>query len=86
MTEPPGTVEICESFKAIGIDISEHELRTFERALYERGLNIAARRTHPVDISPDGTAPVSGTATQSGGDGTVSAAHESARSAQSLKK
>lgn len=35
------TVPLCESFKAIGIDISEEELRKFEQALYERGLNIA---------------------------------------------
>jgi hypothetical protein len=35
------TVGLCESFKAIGIDISEADLRKFEQALYERGLNVA---------------------------------------------
>lgn len=37
------TVPLCESFKAIGIDISEDDLRKFEQALYERGLNVAPR-------------------------------------------
>lgn len=37
------TVGLCESFKAIGIDISEADLRKFERALYDRGLNVAPR-------------------------------------------
>ncbi len=40
-----GTIEVttalCESFKEIGIDISEIGLRRFEKALYERGLNVA---------------------------------------------
>jgi hypothetical protein len=35
------TVGLCESFKAIGIDVSEADLRRFEQALYERGLNVA---------------------------------------------
>jgi hypothetical protein len=35
------TVPLCEAFKEIGIDISEQDLRKFERALYERGLNVA---------------------------------------------
>lgn len=45
------TVGICESFREIGIDISESDLKRFERALYERGLNIAPRAqpTHPAD-------------------------------------
>lgn len=38
------TVGLCESFKAIGIDISEADLRKFERALFERGLNVAPLR------------------------------------------
>jgi hypothetical protein len=44
------TVGLCESFKAIGIDISEADLRKFEQALYERGLNVAPRaaRAEPV--------------------------------------
>lgn len=37
------TVGICEAFKAIGIDISEADLDKFEKALYERGLNVAPR-------------------------------------------
>ncbi len=37
------TVGICESLKVIGIDISEADLRKFEKALYERGLNVAPR-------------------------------------------
>lgn len=41
------TVGICESFKMIGIDISEVDLRRFEAALYERGLNVAPRRAPP---------------------------------------
>lgn len=43
------TVGLCESFKAIGIDISEADLRKFEQALYERGLNVA-----PLEHEPDG--------------------------------
>lgn len=35
------TVSLCESFAEIGIDISEADLNRFERALYERGLNVA---------------------------------------------
>jgi hypothetical protein len=35
------TVPLCESFKVIGIDISEQDLRSFEAALYQRGLNVA---------------------------------------------
>lgn len=43
------TVGICESFKAIGIDISEADLRKFEQALYDRGLNVAPRaKAEPV--------------------------------------
>lgn len=37
------TVPLCEAFKAIGIDISEADLKKFEQALYERGLNVAPR-------------------------------------------
>jgi len=37
------TVPLCEAFKEIGIDISESDLRRFEKALYERGLNVAPR-------------------------------------------
>ncbi len=37
------TVGLCEAFKEIGIDISETDLRRFEKALYERGLNVAPR-------------------------------------------
>lgn len=37
------TVGLCESFKTIGIDISEADLKRFERALYEHGLNVAPR-------------------------------------------
>lgn len=43
------TVPLCESFKKIGIDISEDDLRQFEKALYERGLNVAPRAL-PHDI------------------------------------
>ena len=39
------TVGICEAFKEIGIDISEEDLKKFEKALYERGLNVAPRVT-----------------------------------------
>lgn len=35
------TVRICESFAAIGIAISEEQLRKFEKALFERGVNFA---------------------------------------------
>lgn len=37
------TVGICESFRVIGIDISQEDLRKFEQALYVRGLNVAPR-------------------------------------------
>lgn len=37
------TVPLCESFAAIGIDISEEQLRKFEGALFARGLNVAWR-------------------------------------------
>lgn len=37
------TVPLCEAFKAIGIDISEADLKRFEKALYDRGLNVAPR-------------------------------------------
>lgn len=37
------TVGLCEAFKEIGIDISQDELQRFERALYDRGLNVAPR-------------------------------------------
>lgn len=51
------TVGICESFKAIGIDISEDDLRRFEQALYEHGLNVAPLAITRDDIEsphPDG--------------------------------
>lgn len=50
------TVGICESFKEIGIDISEEDLRRFEKALYERGLNIA-----PLAQGSDGQSATGGT-------------------------
>lgn len=37
------TVPLCEAFREIGIDISELDLRRFEKALYARGLNVAPR-------------------------------------------
>lgn len=37
------TVGLCEAFKEIGISISQTDLRKFEKALYERGLNVAPR-------------------------------------------
>lgn len=37
------TVGLCESFRTIGVDISEADLRKFEQALYEHGLNVAPR-------------------------------------------
>lgn len=49
------TVGICEAFREIGIDISEADLKTFERALYERGLNVAPR-TNPAKSDPVGDA------------------------------
>lgn len=42
------TVPLCESFREIGIDISAADLRKFERALYDRGLNIAPRMNPPL--------------------------------------
>lgn len=42
------TVPLCESFREIGIDISAADLKKFERALYERGLNIAPRMNPPL--------------------------------------
>lgn len=45
------TVGICEAFKEIGIDISEADLKKFEKALYERGLNVAPRAPRPRPIS-----------------------------------
>lgn len=51
------TVGICESFREIGIDISEADLKRFEQALYERGLNIAPLALTRDDIErphPDG--------------------------------
>lgn len=51
------TVGICEAFKAIGIDISESELKKFERALHDRGLNVAPLALTRDDIEsphPDG--------------------------------
>ncbi len=51
------TVGICEAFKAIGIDISEADLRRFEQALHERGLNVAPLALTRDDIEqphPDG--------------------------------
>lgn len=42
------TVGICEAFKEIGIDISETDLRRFEKALYDRGLNVAPRQQTPI--------------------------------------
>ncbi|MGW1422680.1 hypothetical protein ACWAT4_21500 [Bradyrhizobium manausense] len=47
------TVGICEAFKAIGIDISEADLKKFEQTLYDRGLNVAPR-THGHHAAPDG--------------------------------
>lgn len=44
------TVGICEAFKAIGIDISEADLKKFEQALYDRGLNVAPRTHGPKQI------------------------------------
>jgi len=41
------TVPLCEAFREIGIDISEADLKRFERALYERGLNVAPRLNVP---------------------------------------
>ena len=38
------TVGLCEAFRTIGINISEADLRKFEKALYERGLNVAPRQ------------------------------------------
>jgi hypothetical protein len=43
------TVPLCEAFKAIGIDISETDLWRFEKALYERGLNVAALTAYDYD-------------------------------------
>lgn len=56
------TVGLCESFKAIGIDISEADLRKFEHALYDRGLNVAPRNAdEPVFFwSPPDAAPIVG--------------------------
>lgn len=51
------TVGICESFREIGIDISEDDLKKFEKALYERGLNVAPLMLTSDDIErphPDG--------------------------------
>jgi hypothetical protein len=52
------TVPLCEAFREIGIDISEADLKRFERALYERGLNVAQRTSPPwhremIDREPD---------------------------------
>lgn len=44
------TVPLCEAFKAIGIDISETDLWRFEKALYERGLNVALLTAYDYDI------------------------------------
>jgi hypothetical protein len=55
------TVGVCESFKAIGIDISEADLRKFEQALYERGLNVAPRINHnPKPINASDVDPTAG--------------------------
>ena len=51
------TVPLCESFRAIGVDISEDDLRKFAGALYDRGLNVAQRTalTAPDKGGPDET-------------------------------
>lgn len=41
------TVPLCEAFREIGINISEADLRRFEKALYDRGLNVAPRTNPP---------------------------------------
>lgn len=46
------TVGICEAFKEIGIDISEANLKKFEQALYERGLNVAPRNNPAASAAP----------------------------------
>lgn len=46
------TIPLCESFAAIGWDISERDLRKFEGALFRRGLNIATL-TAPPKPAPD---------------------------------
>jgi hypothetical protein len=51
------TVGICEAFREIGIDISEADLKRFEKALYDRGLNVAPLAITRDDIEsphPDG--------------------------------
>ena len=51
------TVGICEAFREIGVDISGADLKKFERALYERGLNVAPLMLTRDDIErphPDG--------------------------------
>lgn len=55
------TVGICEAFKEIGVDISEADLRRFEKALYERGLNVAPRANHSLEPMPDASGSYSGT-------------------------
>jgi hypothetical protein len=47
------TVGICESFASIGIDISEDQLRQFEKSLFERGLNFALRTPPSPGEHPD---------------------------------
>lgn len=47
------TVPLCEAFAAIGIDITQEQLKTFERALYERGLNVAPRTTEQHEPQTD---------------------------------
>jgi hypothetical protein len=55
------TVGLCESFKAIGIDISETDLRKFEQALYERGLNVAPRASAQTEQAGDASGSYMGT-------------------------
>lgn len=62
------TVGICEAFKAIGVDISEADLKKFEQALYERHLNVAPRRGDKPEFfwSPPDGAPIVGITTYEG--------------------
>ena len=55
------TVGLCESFRAIGINISEADLRKFERALYEHGLNVAPLSRSPATHIDDCSGSQTGT-------------------------
>ena len=55
------TVGICEAFKEIGVDISEADLRRFEKALYERGLTVAPRANPSLEPMADASGSYSGT-------------------------